>query len=213
MLASVTSVVDTVQMIPKPMTDNVVPRADEVSDNVQCYTEFEPHRNRDRTLRTLVHSGFDAGNTDIEKGWVTRILEEFVQPTIITEAQKQGYRDFKHMLYGNKLSGPLSLHISVIRVGFIYLCDPPGVWGALPENFEHLWESDVELYMTPLIDDVTIENFKFVRSPKYAVPYRHMLIDETCTRITASFPIGSYVLTLLPTKENKNIMLSTILIP
>ena len=45
-----------------------------------------------------------------------------------------GYLDLKYVLQGNKAAGPITLKITTKKKGHIILCQPPGVWGRLPEN-------------------------------------------------------------------------------
>jgi hypothetical protein len=58
------------------------------------------------------------------------------------------------MLYGNKESGPLHLKITVKKRGAVFVCQPPGVWGRLPDGFKWCvavpWPKFLSLRLTHL---------------------------------------------------------------
>ncbi len=35
----------------------------------------------------------------------------------------------------------------------MYVCQTPGIWGALPKGFNHLWEETVEIFLTENVAD------------------------------------------------------------
>ena len=100
-----------------------------VSDNMQCFTNFEPRAELQNDLTSRVVAGLanpsevnatelNAGAGSIRgQGWRTSIFEEFLDRKIIVRAKERGYLDFKHMLHGNKESGPLSILINVNKKG------------------------------------------------------------------------------------------------
>jgi hypothetical protein len=59
------------------------------------------------------------------------------------------------MLYGNKESGPLHLKITVKKRGAVFVCQPPGVWGRLPDGFKWCvavpWPKFLSLRLTHLL--------------------------------------------------------------
>jgi hypothetical protein len=182
-----------------------------IVDNIQCYTEFDPHQDKNRTLNSIILSGFDPKNKDINKGWISGILETLVQPSIIESARARGYLDFKNIIYGTNRSGPLNFQIEVRNEGNLFVCQAPGLWGKMPDNFANLWDSNLQLYLTPIVLPLT--DFLFVPHPKNALPYSHERFDELCLRVSAKVLPGHYVLTVYPSSLQHTIMVSTILVP
>jgi len=205
MLASVTTFLDNLKPkfpLPAPLS-----KSQTVSDNVQCFTAFEPHQDRERSLTPIIINGLHSDT--YPTGWMVTQLEALLDNSIVVNAQKQGYLDLKIIYYGNKGSGPISLKVTVKNDGLFYICEAPGVWGKLPTGFVHLWESGMKVYMTPV---KTAVGFKFTEDPKHEVKTVRKDSDEICTHIETPMARGSYVLTIVPTTDDK-IALSTLLIP
>ena len=99
------------------------------SDAMRCLTTYEPRADPEAHLADHV---IPADNSK----WERQILEYFMEKQVIAKAKMQGYKDFKYMLYGNKESGPLSFKITVKKRGAVFVCQPPGVWGRLPDGFK-----------------------------------------------------------------------------
>jgi hypothetical protein len=51
------------------------------------------------------------------KGWHFIIYENLVDKKLVENSQRNGYLDFKKLMFGNAASGPLSLHLSVVKEG------------------------------------------------------------------------------------------------
>lgn len=205
MLASVEKVISSFKR-PDFLTKETVSKQT-VSDNVQCYTQFEPHFDRTKTLKDLVISGLAPdGQTELKSGWLQNILEQLLDPNIVSNAKKQGYLDFKNIIYGNTESGALSIRTDIQSAGLLYICECPGVWGQLPKGFTHLWEADVHFFLSPASESNH-------RDPKHAVEWERADSDEICIHLKKPVAPGKMVLTIVPTKQESNIMISTLLIP
>jgi hypothetical protein len=181
-----------------------------ISDRVQCLTEFDPHGDRDMTLHNYIVSGLahaDGGREDLQAGWNRNVLEMLLDPNIIAQAKRQGYLDYKRIIYANKASGPLVLKFDVKREGEIYLCEAPGVWGQLPKGFAHLWESGLQVFLAAESDpDPT--------SPQHLQAVARRDTDEICVHLQQRVKTpGSKIMTLVPVREDAKVMISTILIP
>ena len=192
------------------------------SDGLRCLTTYEPRADAEAHLLDYVI------NTDGYK-WEHEIMEMFMEKDIIEKAKKQGYKDFKYMIYGNKDSGALSLKITLKKKGFVFLCQPPGIWGKLPSNFKWFWDAKTKIYLTKNIppDTATREGIKkgsvghketpFLFSAEKAVGaaytnHRPTDTQNLCVDFDEEFPEGTHALTIVPQGEDK-IMISTILLP
>jgi len=53
-----------------------------------------------------------------------------------------GYVDLKYVLQGGSDAGPLSFDLTTTREepSYIFICQPPGLWGKLPEGCGHILE-------------------------------------------------------------------------
>ena len=107
------------------------------SDNLTCYTTFQPLANTDLSLLKLMInttlptlSPNEVVKEVVKIGQKSQfkldIMENFNNKNIIINARKIGYKDYKYMLYGNNISYPLSFHINIVRTGRIQICQPPG---------------------------------------------------------------------------------------
>ena len=54
-------------------------------------------------------------------GWHAIIYENIVAKNIVLKSLKMGYKDYKHLVYGNKDSGPLSISVRLSRPGPVSL--------------------------------------------------------------------------------------------
>jgi hypothetical protein len=78
-----------------------------------------------------------------------------VKPELVANSYRQGYHDFKHLMYGDESSGPLSIDASTDRAGPIILCETPGIWGSLPGGFQHFWTEGVtDIFVTFDVKDI-----------------------------------------------------------
>ena len=115
------------------------------SDNMRCLTTYEPRADPESHLLDYVIP------TDNYK-WEREIMEMFMEKHIIEKAKKQGYKDFKYTLYGNKDAGPLSFKITIKKGGAVFLCQPPGKSSCFNTNND----IDTLLYRIVLPLDYTI---------------------------------------------------------
>lgn len=91
---------------------NIFPRL--AQDDVQCYTDYEPRSIREASLVDRVVEGLSNSST---VGWKAIIYENLVSDKLVKKSVSRGYKDFKHLIYGNKDSGPLSFDIHARRPG------------------------------------------------------------------------------------------------
>ncbi len=95
----------------------------------------------------------------VKPGWGFEIFEMFTDQNIVPRARSRGYLDYKHILYGNSNSGPLSLRIHVAKSGTTHLCSPPGNWGKLPNGFQYFWEAKTAAYLTPVANAADVMRY------------------------------------------------------
>jgi len=142
------------------------------------------------------------------------------EPKIISKAKERGYLDFKHMLYGDKNSLPLSLRFTIGKKGkgTGFLCQPCGNWGRLPKGFANFWEVGTKVYLTRDVQVAAGDSFSFKPSlPKTEeLKYTNRKPKDTQTICVDFapfvFPPGTHVITIVPTSEQK-IMISSLLLP
>eukprot|EP00607_Mallomonas_marina_P011135 CAMPEP_0182423426 /NCGR_PEP_ID=MMETSP1167-20130531/9394_1 /TAXON_ID=2988 /ORGANISM="Mallomonas Sp, Strain CCMP3275" /LENGTH=545 /DNA_ID=CAMNT_0024602391 /DNA_START=70 /DNA_END=1707 /DNA_ORIENTATION=+ len=192
-----------------------------VTDNIQCFTDYEPRWNRAASIRNMIVAGL-AKDKD-SPGWKAIILEMLLGDEnykhIDIRHKKAGYVDYKHMYTADYDAGPLSLKISVQKEGVIYICEPTGFFGQTAGGAEHIWKLNPGLYLTSQTPDLSSSSFVFDQSKATIVPYQHTTATgggggETCVQTTAPVAAGSYIITIVPTHEKgKKMMLATILIP
>ena len=198
-------------------------------DDMQCLTAYHPLANKGADLESAVV------NNNVDKAvFQKEVFENFLDKNIIIGAMNAGYKDFKYMYYGNSESKPLSLKLHIKKVGIVTICQPPGVWGKLPDKFKSLWDSSVKFYLTSDIKNYdTLENvylngtviheasigstnifdFKVESSKEFQFSNDDPSNTQSiCGHFKESIPIGFHVLTLVPTTTD-NIMVSTVLVP
>lgn len=209
MLKSVSGYLSTLRpVLPLP---SPVSKTQSISDDVQCYTAFEPHQDRERTLTQRVVEGMQSSTAT--KPWAITQLEQLLDPGIIKKSHERGYLDEKYIIYGSSANGPLSFKVTVKKLGTFYVCEAPGVWGKLPNGFAHLWESAARMFMIP-VKSLPSSTFTFSKKDheSFEVTYVRKEQDEICVHFDKVVDPGNYVLSIVATKE-VNIMVSTLLIP
>ena len=184
-----------------------------VSEDVKCYSDYEPRGIREASLKAAVVSGLAAEQP--RGGWKSIIYENLVHENLVRSALKAGYKDFKHLLFAEgKDAGPLSVHIKPQKEGAMFVCETPGIWGALPEGFEHLWDAMPTFHLTTNVPSANAELQKFVFAADKAklLEVEHTKELEICMQIKGDVPAGDHVLTITPTAASK-IILAWIIVP
>ena len=51
-----------------------------------------------------------------------------MDPNLVKRGRQQGYHDYKHLLYGDESSGPLSIDLELSKESPIILCETPGIY-------------------------------------------------------------------------------------
>jgi hypothetical protein len=172
------------------------------SDNMRCFTSFQPRADNSLSLEALVVASGDG-----KPGFQMDIFEQLTDPNIVIKAKERGYKDFKYMLYGNQESGSLSLKITINAAGKSFICQPPGNWGALPPGFKNFWECGTKMYLTENVADV--KNFVFnpnagnTKELKYNQRFPEDAQMNLCVDFEDSLPLGNHVLTVVPTTSDK----------
>jgi len=166
---------------------------------------------RESSLKNHVLSGLALTAADkTAEGWKTVIYENLVHENLVKSAMKMEYKDFKHLLYAEgKAAGRLDILIEPQKAGPMFVCETPGIWGALPEGFVHLWDAKPAIHLTPNVDP---KSFKFDEAKATALQYEHTKDLEICMQIKQEVGAGSHVLSVAPTGDDK-IILAWIIVP
>ena len=186
------------------------------NDKQRCYITYEPLNQPELSLFNLVVGSSSSAGSDaqpFQKG----IMEDFIDKNIVINARRQGYLDYKYMLYGDKSSLPLSLRVDIKHVGIVQLCEPPGNWGNLPAGFKSFYKDDMaKVYIT---ENVALGNessatFDFDESRAKQLPIVDLKkgTQFVCAEIGEKINLGNHVLTIVPTSESK-IMISYMILP
>lgn len=124
-------------------------------------------------------------NPSSSKQWNHTIYENMMKSDIIVKANQRGYLDYKYVYYGNINSDVLSIKIHVKKEGYLYLCEGPGFFGKLLNNFVHLWESNIEIYKTIISDSdyVEMKEFQFDINKGIRLGISHTKLDEICLQV------------------------------
>jgi hypothetical protein len=184
----------------------------EVSDKMDCWTNFEPRFEANSDLVSRAIAGMAKDNDS--KGWKLDVLENFIDPVIFKKARERGYLDVKYMLYGNKDDGPLSFSINARETGYIYICQTPGDWGKLPDKFRNFWDLDTKVYISDSSSGSSSFNFETEKEKARLIEYKHKSKDtqDICVVSLEKVTAGAHILTIVPTNE-KHIIVSVLLIP
>jgi hypothetical protein len=67
---------------------------------------------------------------------------------------KFGYLDLKYAVQGDKRAGPMTFEIDTKHEGYVFVCQPPGSWGRLPDGCGRLNE-DSQVSGNPSISQHT----------------------------------------------------------
>ena len=197
------------------------------SDDMSCLTMFKPIRDPKRDL-----SGFLIDNTAEGVPFTETIFEDLMDKGIVMKAKSSGYKDFKHTVYGNNASKPLSIKLTVKAAGTVFLCQPPGFWGKLPDGFGSFWAVDTKFYLTENVANlVWLRSLGDARISKATAEDKHVFpfnkdtakvikftnknpkdSQDICAQSDVHFPAGDHVLTIVPVSDVK-ILISTILLP
>ena len=202
-----------------------------ISDNIQCFTNYEPRTERQNSLHAIIVGGraiqdftidltstrrhSDKGTSTDSIGWHTELYEALVAKKNIPMISKMGHLDFKVVMYGNAASGPLSFLITTRHSdGNIFICEAPGIWGKMMNGYTHLYESSLEVFVTNVSKDNidTSVSFNFRQEHAIKMEYSHSKVDELCIQLLHKLPLGRYVLTIIP-RSNKRVTIATLLIP
>jgi hypothetical protein len=203
--------------------------ASNISDHIQCFTNYEPRSERNNSLHSLVVAGRarvdlnidlssssrhkDKGSSGNNIGWKTEIYEALASKKIITMANKAGYLDYKVVMYGNEAAGPLSLLLTTKQADAnVFLCEAPGIWGKVMSGFAPLHDAGLELYITQDVGQPLFE-FDFQYEKAFQVEYSRTKVDDLCIQVMHKLAVGQHhVLTIVP-RGYKKVTLATILVP
>jgi hypothetical protein len=182
-------------------------------DNMTCHTDYQPRSIQSASLKSLVLSGL-ASEEPVQDyassgpGWHYIIYEDIVDKHLVQRSKLMGYLDYKYLLYSGESSGPLSLKLDIESPGPVFICQTPGIWGALPKGFSEMWSADLQVYITHNVVNAS-KGFEFNKenAKKSSLSYdKHGL--ELCVQLKfdgnkVDYPAGHHVLTLLPSTHHR----------
>jgi len=171
-----------------------------------CAMTFEP-KQQDSLLDLVISpEGLPKAKPTIDpqdsKKWHVQLFEADHEGVQFSQAQGFKYLDMKYVLQGNKDAGPLTLAVETQSKQHLLFCQPPGVWGRMPENC-----GDLRTDAAFTIDEVpmgleTATNFYF----------RHTIESPTCWASKEMVEVGPHVIKVIPTNaEGKYIVLSALI--
>ena len=202
------------------------------TDNIQCLTAFHPIKDPSADLGKYLINNIGEKPLYTKPFFTKIIFEDTLDKAIVVGAIKRGYQDFKYTYYGNSESKPLSIKIHVKKEGVIFLCQPPGVWGKLPDGFKSLWDSGTKIYIAKdpanfdnyeTLDDIQIPEsakanrvtFNLDTEANQILEFKNPQAADSqyvCEQSTTKVSPGRHVLTVVPATKD-NIMISTVLVP
>ena len=197
--------------LPQPLhtSSNVV-------DGIQCFTNYEPHTKRNMGLQDIIASGLKPNVPDTRQvGWLSQNFDALINSETVRTAKLKGYLDIKNIVYGNAESGVLTLKITVLQKGKLFFCEAPGVWGKLPPDFAHLWDSDVDAQFISL---ATTSSKSLFSSKGKAKPQKMKFVkaentdSNICVVSTDFLNTGDYNV-FISSKTSKFIMIGNVLVP
>ena len=197
------------------------------SDNMSCMTTFHPISDAESDLDKY----YVKNNVD-KPLFKKTIFEDLMDKGIVSKARAGGYQDFKYIYYGNKDSMPLSIKIHVKKEGIVFLCQPPGFWGKLPDGFKNFWDANTKIYLNSDVENYDkLQTFKDLLEPNAVnaghVPFNFNMdlgkvkaytnkipgdSQNLCVQFDEKFKTGVHVLTIVPSTAD-NILISTIITP
>lgn len=192
----------------------------QIADGVACYSDYEPRAIRSASLRNRVIGGKYLPSADISatgNHWHSIIYENLVHENLVKQSLKMGYFDYKHLLYGDSSSGPISFLVTPNKPGKLFLCQTPGIWGQLPEGFVNLWDNAATFYVTTVgafvevkVEELLGFEFKEDLAVKQEIVYDKNM--DICITFKDNVLVGASAITIVPTTSSK-VMVAWIISP
>lgn len=140
----------------------------------------------------------DAGGNE---QWHVQLYEPDQEAVRYAQGEGFGYLDLKYVLQGAKAAGPLTLAVTTTAKQRLYLCQPPPVWGRMPEDQGDLGADAAlavdgkEMKLLPLDD---------------AFYAQHKLEAKVCFATQHEVDAGAHELVLTPRDEGKYVALAAV---
>ena len=181
-----------------------------IPDQARCFTSFSPRALVGMSLESLISSGLEGPDSGPDlPGWRFEVFEALMDADYLKVSKRRGYLDTKTAVFGNDLSGAITLELNLHNSGKITLCEPPAVWGKYPDGFGHVWNPD----------DVSINILSKAQKSFFSTglrktqTFRYVHEHESdCLSSKVAYSKGSYTISLLPRSE-KYILLSSVIVP
>jgi hypothetical protein len=172
----------------------------------RCAMTFEPKQQDSLLDLVLAPEGLSRAKPTIDsqdsKKWHVQLFEADHEGVQFSQGHGFEYLDLKYVLQGNKHAGPLTLAVETQTKQHLLFCQPPGVWGRMPQNC-----GDLRTDAAFTIDDVpmgleTATNFYF----------QHTIESPTCWASKEMVEAGPHVIKVTSTNaEGKYIVLSALI--
>lgn len=181
-----------------------------IPDQARCFTSFSPRALVGMSLESLISSGLEGPESGPDlPGWRFEVFEALMDADYLMLSKRRGYLDMKIAVYGNDLSGAITLEFKLHNSGTITICEPPAVWGKYPDGFGHIWSKD----------DAAMSILSMAPRPFFSIGRRRAEIflfvhehESDCLTSKQFYSKGPYTLSILPRSE-KNILLSSVILP
>jgi len=184
------------------------------ADNMTCHTDYQPRSIQSASLKDLVIFGLKDTNaanpesTSSGGGWEFIIYEDIVDKNLVRRSRRMVYQDYKYLMYtASENAGPLSLRLKIEQSGPVFICQTPGIWGALPKGFEKLWENKLNVYIHYNTQPTHPFTFSTEKAAKLEIIHNKDL--DICVQLKGdesvgmNFPSGQHILTLSPESKHK----------
>eukprot|EP01041_Mallomonas_annulata_P008340 gene8340-17178_t len=212
---------DTLKHIESIITSNPMPAkpifASNVTDRIQCLTDYEPRRSKRASIRSRIISGLKIGDG---RGWNSSVLESRLgedYTEIVLRHEAARYLDYKYIYIADHDAGPLSIRIQPKSNDVMYICEPTNLNSDTISEENHFWDLKPLIYITMNVKGKA--SFVFDAAKAKPISYFHMISTgggdgEICIQTDKGVMPGRHVLTIVPTHPvGKILMLATLLIP
>jgi len=194
---------DSAAALPKPL--HCDPAVCEAA--TQCALTYEPRAEGGGLQERLVQAPEAAKTAEPSmlalrnSEWHVQLYEADYEAVSFAKEQGWGYLDMKYVLQGAKAAGPLALAVTTTKPQRLFLCQPPGVWGRMPDA-----QADLNAGAELTVDGAAVKLLP-LDDPFYEA---HKLEAKVCFATASDVPAGKHEVVLTPSEEGKYVALAAV---